>query len=100
MSMALRWVYRKIPADKRTCVVCGKTIDRNAYIENGNLYHFGCYNLEKGKKFKCVECLGECNGLETPMVDGVRACPHCGNVGTLRNMWWWKHYGNKPATYY
>lgn len=76
--------------DKRLCTVCGGAIERNLYIEGGRLYHYGCFIAEREKWFKCTECLGECNGLEAPVVDGVRTCPHCGAIGTLRNKWWWR----------
>jgi ribosomal protein L32 len=94
-KVSRRKIYRETSPETRLCVACGEPILRNLYIDkDGNLYHYGCYASERKKRFKCTECLGECNGLEAPrdwnQPRAPRTCPHCGSIGTLKNLWWWK----------
>jgi len=96
--------YVTIPVENRICIVCGEPILRNLYVDkDSNLYHYGCYASEKEKRFKCTECSGECNGLEAPrdwsQPGAPRTCPHCGSIGTLKNLWWWRSREKPPLPY-
>ena len=81
--MALRYLYN-LPASKRICRACGKVIKRNIAVYKGELFHYGCLQEWRKKRYRCLDCGAILSRLE--LVEGSSlgvdylACGVCGST--------------------
>jgi len=88
--MALRYLYRELSSSRRRCRGCGKTIRRNIALHKGELWHYGCLQEARQKRYRCLDCGAILSRLE--LVEGSSlgvdylACGSCGStrIRTLR----------------
>lgn len=82
--MSLRYLYRKYGSRDRVCRGCGKTIQRNIAIHQGEFWHYGCLMEDKQKRYRCLDCYRTLSTLETTessiMGHPVRSCGYCGST--------------------
>ena len=102
--MSLEDVYKRIPLEERVCEGCGKTIQRNAFILDGKLYHGGCLKKTRANPtHRCLECFSLLTRKGMSRVDWGEsgryqlACGNCGSVN-LRPVkrWWTKRPHQQP----
>jgi len=80
--MSLRYWYRK-SAKERICFICGRVIQRNIALHEGEPVHYGCLQQAKQKKYRCGNCGAALNTLETVKVTVAgRELRHCGYCGS------------------
>lgn len=54
--MSLRYLYRKFKPEQRICPGCGRSIQRNIAVHEGELWHYGCLQEAKKKRYRCMVC--------------------------------------------
>ena len=82
MSM-LRYLYRK-PSSQRVCPGCGRVIDRNITLHEGEPWHHGCLMKAKRRRHLCLSCGAELSDLELSSFnfngETKRSCGFCGST--------------------
>jgi len=91
--MSDRFLYRKVPLDKRVCnwIHCQNPIQRNIIrTKDGRMWHYGCLQSAKDTHYQCIECVATFDGTEVNFVEGGSGygddfrqqwkpqCPSCG----------------------
>jgi ribosomal protein S27AE len=96
MPISLDNVYKEVPLEKRICVHCGLKIQRNVFILDGKLYHFGCFKKSKAlPTYRCQNCYGFLTkaGLnKIDFGDGSKpqlSCSNCGSSDIKHIDRWW-----------
>lgn len=89
--MSLRFLYRKIPVNKRICNYyrCQKPILRNiAEDKDGRIYHWGCLQSARDERFRCLNCYAIFDATEVALDFQfgklTLLCPHCGSFNLRR----------------
>lgn len=90
--LVLQEIYKQIPKENRICEACGKEIQRNVFLLDGKLYHWGCLKTTKAKPtHRCMDCwsfLTPKGIVRTDFGDGypTQTCGNCGseNLRKLR----------------
>ena len=91
--MSDRFLYRKVPLDKRVCnwIHCQSPIQRNIIrTKDGRMWHYGCLQSAKDAHYQCIDCVATFDGTEVNFVEGNSSvgddfrqqykatCPSCG----------------------
>jgi len=84
--VALRYLYRKIPTEKRICKGCGNPILRNIALLEGEMFHYGCLMKGEAEHYECLDCYSRIAGADVvktafePGLPPIRCCPSCGST--------------------
>jgi len=90
--MSLRYLYNTKAPWERICPGCGRVIERNIALHGDQPWHYGCLNLAKKKKYRCIGCGAVLNTLETVKATiAGREERHCGFCGSpVQPLYTWR----------